>query len=304
MVFIRRKRKGNTFYYELVESHWEDGKSVQRIIEYFPTLEAANLFCEKKGIRKLETKNVIAPSLESRISEKLAKLNSLRPLSETALRKLQEKFEVDMTYNSNAIEGNRLTLRETWLVLRKGVTISGKSLEEHLEAKNHLEALKHLFDLVKSESKLGEEDILELHRMVLSKVDESIAGKYRTMQVYIEGAVHLPPPASKVPKLMKTILEEINRKTAGVAAIKSASKVHHLITWVHPFTDGNGRMARLLLNLKLMRSRFPPIVLKKEKRKSYYSALEMADDGDLYPITMLIAGEVESSLDIWLGAVG
>src|SRR3989338_5380313 len=112
MAFIRRKRKGESYYYELVESIWEEGKPKQKIIEYFPSLKAA------------------------------------RPLPEQALKNLKEKFEIDMTYNSNAIEGNRLTLRETWLVIRKGITIGGKSLEEHLEAKNHLEALHFLYELV------------------------------------------------------------------------------------------------------------------------------------------------------------
>lgn len=303
MAFIRRKSKGNTFYYELVENKWENGKVVQKIIEYFPTLEAANLFCERKGIRKIEVKNIIPPSLEVRISEKLGKLDSLRPLPETAIRKLMEKFEVDMTYNSNAIEGNRLTLRETFLVLRRGVTVGGKSLEEHLEAKNHLEAINLIYQLARNK-KVFEEDILELHRLVMSKVDEEIAGKYRERQVYIEGAAHLPPPAPKVPELMKEVIREMNRKEDGIEAIKSASRIHHMVAWIHPFVDGNGRMARLLLNLRLMRSGFPPIVLLKKKRRAYYSALEKADDGDFYPITTFIANEAERSLDIWLSACG
>lgn len=303
MAFIRRKRRGDTFYYELVENQWEKGKVVQKIIEYFPTLEAANLFCERKGIRKFESKYVIPPALESRIDAKFLKLNSLRPLPETAVRKLKEKFEVDMTYNSNAIEGNRLSLRETYLVLRRGITISGKSLEEHLEAKNHLEALEYTYKLIDSKKRFSEKDILELHRMVMSKIDESIAGRYRNQQVFIEGAVHLPPPPEKVPGLMEGVVREINKKSKGLGTIKAASVVHHLITWIHPFTDGNGRMARLLLNLILMRGGFPPIVLHRTKRKSYYAALEKADDGDLYPITTLIANEAERSLDLWLSAL-
>ena len=304
MAFVRRKRRGSTFYYELVENTREGERVVQKVITYFPTLEAANLYCEKKGIRKLEKKNVIPPSIESRILDKFGKLNKLRPLPETAVKKLKEKFEVDMTYNSNAIEGNRLTLRETWLVLRKGITIGGKSLAEHLEAKNHLEAINHLYELVDTKRKITEKDVLELHKLVMTKVDESIAGKYRTQQVYIEGAAHLPPPANKVRQLMKKVIAEMNRKDAGIDAIKSASRIHHLVAWIHPFVDGNGRMARLLLNLKLMRSGFPPIVMKKTERRSYYTALEKADDGDLYPITTMIANSEEQALDLWLSATG
>lgn len=304
MAFIRRKRRGNTFYYELVGNVFEEGKVKQSVIEYFPTLEAANLYCEKKGIPKFETKHIMSPALVQRIQSKFKELNSLRPLQKTALKKLREKFEVDLTYNSNAIEGNRLTLRETYLIIRKGITIRGKSLEEHLEAKNHLEALEYLENLLVKKKTILEQDILELHRLVMSKVDEEIAGRYRTQQVYIEGAVIIPPPSGKVPILMKDVLKEINKKTNGIESIKSASKIYHAIAQIHPFTDGNGRMARLLLNLKLIRSGFPPIVLKRTKRKSYYSALEKADLGDLYPITTLIANEVENSLDIWLSAAG
>lgn len=304
MAFVRRKARGNTFYYELVENVRENGKVVQKVMQYFPTLEAANLYCEKKGIRKMEKKNIVPPSTESRIEEKLKKLNSLRPLPQTALQRLKEKFEVDMTYNSNAIEGNRLTLRETWLVLRKGVTIGGKSIQEHLEAKNHLEAIHLLYQLADAKRKISEKDILNLHRLVLSKIDETIAGKYRKQQVYIEGAAHVPPAPGKVPGLITQVIDEMNAPRKGIEAVKSASRIHHLVAWIHPFVDGNGRMARLLLNLKLMRGGFPPIVLLKTERRSYYSALEKADDGDLYPITTMISDSVERSLGMWLGATG
>ncbi|MEW5996968.1 MAG: Fic family protein [Candidatus Micrarchaeota archaeon] len=302
MAFVRRKARGSTFYYELVENVRENGKVVQKVIQYFPTLEAANLYCEKKGIRKIEKEKTVPPSLESRLEEKLKKLNSLRPLPKTALAKLKEKFEVDMTYNSNAIEGNRLTLRETWLVLRKGITIGGKSIQEHLEAKNHLEAIHLLFQLADAKRKITEQDILDLHRLVMSKIDDSIAGKYRAQQVYIEGAAHVPPPPNKVRELIGQVIGEMNKPGKGMETVKSASRIHHLIAWIHPFVDGNGRVARLLLNLKLMRGGFPPVVLLKTERRSYYSALEKADDGDLYPITTMIANSVGRSLDIWLGA--
>ncbi len=302
MAFIRRKSKGSTYYYELVENSWVGGKVVQRIIEYFPTLEAANLFCEKKGIRKFETKYLISPEFETQLADKLEKLNKRRPLPESSLKNLRVKFEVDMTYNSNAIEGNRLTLRETALVIRKGMTIGGKSLQEHLEAKNHVEALGLLYELVAEKRAITEDDILQLHKIVLEKIDKQYAGKYRDRAVYIEGVVHVPPPAKNIPKLMRTVMLEANNKEQGVKAIISASRLHHLIASIHPFIDGNGRMARLLLNLRLMRAGFPPTVLRKNERKSYYSSLEKADDGDFFPITTLIARDVEQALDLWLEA--
>ena len=286
----------------LLKAH-ENGKSVQKVLEYFPTLEAANLYYEKGNPKDRNGKRHSAFS-EKKIEEKLKRLNSLRPLPETAVKKLKEKFEVDMTYNSNAIEGNRLTLRETWLVLRRGVTIGGKSLQEHLEAKNHLEAIQHLDTLVDAKHKISREDLLELHKLVMEKIDESIAGKYRQHQVYIEGAVHVPPPAEKVAELMKEVNKMMNKNERDIEIVKTAARIHHRLTWIHPFTDGNGMVSRLLLNLKLMRGGFPPIVLLKTQRRSYYTALEKADAGDLYPITTFIANNVENALDLWLSAIG
>ena len=303
MAFIRRKRKGESYYYELVETIWEDGKPKQKIIEYFSSLEAANLYCEKKGIRKFETKYLLSPELEKQLNERLAKLNAARPLPEQALKNLKEKFEIDVTYNSNAIEGNRLTLRETWLVIRKGITIGGKSLEEHLEAKNHVEALHFLYELVDAKKTINEQDILKLHKLVLDKINPEFAGKYRAVQVYIEGSAHVPPPTKEVPRLMKEVIAQLNNKDQKSKTIMSASKVHYLITKIHPFVDGNGRLARLLLNLRLMRAGFPPTILRKTERRAYYAALEKADDGDLYPITTLIANDVQTALDLYLSVI-
>ena len=303
MVFIRRKKKGDTFFYELVESIRQGAKVKQRVVQYFPSLEAANLYCEQKGIRKHETKLLLSHEMQRKLDEKLDKLNKARPLSQSTLGNLKDKFEIDMTYNSNAIEGNTLTLRETWLVVRKGITIGGKTLQEHLEAKNHVEALHFLFDLVNRKRQITEVDILELHKLVLDKIDPEHAGKYRDVQVYISGSTHKPPVASEVPTLIKDVVNELNNKNKKAKAVESASKVHYLTAKIHPFTDGNGRLARLLLNLRLMRAGFPPVVLHKTERNSYYAALTKADDGDLYPITALIVKNVEKSLDLYLSVI-
>ncbi|MFH0714092.1 MAG: Fic family protein [Candidatus Micrarchaeota archaeon] len=303
MAFVRRKKKGNTFFYELVENTWEKGKTKQKVVQYFPTLEAANLYCEQRGIHKLETKLLISPHLEKQLNENLDILNKARPLPESTLKNLKDIFEIEITYNSNAIEGNRLTLRETWLVIRKGMTIGGKTVEEHLEAKNHAEALEFLYELVDKGREIKENDVLQLHKLVLDKISSEYAGKYRDRQVFISGATHIPPAASEVPKLMKQVIIELNNRDKKTKAVISASKVHYLTTKIHPFIDGNGRVARLLLNLRLMRAGFPPVVLHKTERRSYYSALEKADDGDLYPITTLIAKNIEKSLETYLSAL-
>ena len=145
MAFIRKKSKGNSFYYELVESKREGNKVMQKVLKYFPSLKEAEDYLKKENISiPINYDDWLDNDLKERIEIKLSKLNNLRPLSKDTLDNLKEKFEIDMSYHSNAIEGNRLTLRETWLVIKKGITISGKSLEDHLEATNHREAIELL----------------------------------------------------------------------------------------------------------------------------------------------------------------
>jgi len=286
-----------------VENRREGSKVRQKSLGYFSSLSKAREYASKHGIRfAAGAKDDLSPALAARLEAKLAKLNSLRPLAPQVLERMREKFEVDMTYNSNAIEGNRLSLRETWLVLRKGMTIRGKSLSEHLEATNHAEAIGLLEKIVSGGKAVTETDVLELHAAILDKIDESNAGFYRHEQVYIAGATHVPPAWKQVPELMAGVYSELNGKAKGIGAIVSAVKVHYETVRVHPFVDGNGRLARLLMNLRLMRTGFPPTILRKQERKAYYSALEKADAGDLQPLAMLIAKDVERALDLYLQA--
>lgn len=301
MAFIRRKRKGNTHYYELVENSRRDGKVKQKVLEYFPSAKEAKEYAAKVGIEfNLVNQDWMDSETTGRLNEKLDKLNELRPLSKEALKRLREKFEVGMTYHSNAIEGNRLSLRETWLVLRRGMTIRGKSLIEHLEAMNHLEALGLLEKMASSKSAITEMDVLSLHAAILDKIDPTNAGFYRHEQVFIEGSKISLPSWKNVPEMMKTTYTELNNKNRGIDAIYSAVKVHYQTVRIHPFVDGNGRLARLLMNLRLMRAGFPPTILRREERRAYYSALDKADKGDFRSLAMLIAGDVEKALDLYL----
>jgi len=303
MAFMRRRSKGNTYYYELVENRRVNGKVKQKVLKYFPSKEEAQEYATKTGV-KFNGKDEpwIEATLAAILEKKLEKLNSLRPLSQRALRKLQDKFEIDMTYHSNAIEGNRLSLRETWLVLRKGMTIRGKSIAEHLEATNHKDAIELLQKIAGKTGKITEMDVLNLHATILDKIDPQNAGFYRREQVFIQGAKLMLPNWRKVPELMKAVYTELNQKSEGIAAICSAAKIHHETVKIHPFIDGNGRLARLLMNLRLIRAGFPPTILRKEERRSYYSALEKADKDDMRPFTMLIAKDVEQALDLYLEA--
>jgi len=209
-------------------------------------------------------------------------------------------MEIEYTYNSNAIEGSTLTLRETQLVIREGITVSGKSLSDHLEAKNHPEAIKYIENMVGHV--LKEADVLKVHEIIFSGIREN-AGHYRNAQVYIEGCDHIPPPAFEVPELMGNLLEWLEKNREELRPIETAAVFHHKLVCIHPFDDGNGRVARLLMNLLLIKYGYPLTVIKRVDRRRYYDTLKKADRGDLKPFVNFVARCVEQSLDIYLNAI-
>jgi len=305
MAFIRRRTRGNTYYYELVENVRKGDSVKQKVLQYFPSASEAEEYAKKEGIEfNAGDGGWIDARLVKELEGKLERLNALRPLPPEAVKRLRDKFEVDMTYHSNAIEGNRLTLRETWMVLRKGMTIRGKTMNEHLEATNHAEAIGLLEKTADGKKEIAEIDVLNLHAVILDKISPQDAGFYRHEQVFIEGSRIRLPKWKEVPKLMQAVYSELNSKSKGIAAIQSAVKIHYGTVRIHPFVDGNGRLARLLMNLRLMRAGFPPTILRREERRAYYSALEKADKGDFRAISMLVAKDVGMALDLYLDAVG
>ena len=240
-----------------------------------------------------------------RLTSSLAKLNRHRPLKASILKKLREQFTVEMTYHSNAIEGNRLTLKETLLVLREGVTIKGKNLQEHLEAKNHEEAMKFLFEVVDSKKRLtlSHHLIRQLHQLVVKDTEASIAGTYRNTDVQILGSKHRPPPGYQVQVQMTKFFEWMNESKSNYHPIEFAAIAHHRFVAIHPFEDGNGRTGRLLMNLLLMKSGYPIAVIQKNDRAKYYNALDDADAGDLLAIVRIVSQAVERTLNIYLKAI-
>lgn len=240
--------------------------------------------------------------LQNRIDSKKEALNKFRPLASPAVRKIKEQFEIEMTYNSNAIEGNSLTLRETYLVINEGLTIKGKPLKDHLEANNHKEALDYLYDLLDKDKRhtFSEKLVRSLHQLVLQNIDKNWAGQYRTGPVRIGGSKHTPPPALSVPRLMNGLIIWISQNRKKLHPIELAAIVHHRIVSIHPFFDGNGRTARLLMNIILMQSKYPLAVILKNDRKKYYAVLGQADAGDFGPLSRFVARAVERSVDIYL----
>jgi len=246
--------------------------------------------------------NFLNKNIKNRIEDKLKELNKMRPLPVPAIEKLKEQLQIEMTYNSNAIEGNSLTLRETFLVINEGITIKGKSLKDHLEAKDHKEALDYLYDLVEKDKKhtISEQFIRNLHKLVVQDIDKEWAGKYRNSNVAIVGAKHVPPEAFEVSIKMEELLKWIRKNYKKMHIIELAALVHHKITYIHPFFDGNGRVARLIMNLLLMQKKYPLAVILKNDRKKYYQLLSKADKKDLSPFVSFIAQAVERSLNIYL----
>ena len=240
-----------------------------------------------------------------RLTSSLAELNCHRPLKSSILKKLRDQFTIEMTYHSNAIEGNRLTLKETLLILREGVTIKGKNLQEHLEAKNHEEAMNFLFEVVDSKKRLTLSHLLirSLHRLVVKDTESSIAGTYRSTDVQILGSKHRPPPGYQVQAQMTKFIEWLSENKNKYHSVKFAALAHHRFVAIHPFEDGNGRTGRLLMNLLLMRAGYPIAIILKNDRTKYYNALNDADSGDMQAIVRIVAQAVERTLNIYLRAI-
>lgn len=246
--------------------------------------------------------NYIDKRLINNIDRKLRELNSLRPLPLSAVKKLREQFQIEMAYNSNAIEGNSLTLKETGLVINEGITIKGKPLKDHLEAKNHKEALGYLHELVSDKKRhtISENLIRTIHQLVVQETDKEWAGCYRNSNVYIAGTTHVPPDAIHVVSQMQSLIKWIIRERRKLHPIEAASLFHHKLVYIHPFFDGNGRTARLMMNVLLMQEGYPLVIILKNDRKRYYKVLESADKGDYKGLTQFIATAVMRSLEIYL----
>lgn len=199
-------------------------------------------------------------------------LDSKRPLTEAEIKRLNDEFVVDYTYNTNAIEGNTLTLQETTLVLQ-GITIDQKPLKEHMEAIGHKDAFYYVVDLVKNKAELNEKIIKEIHSLVLMN-NPTGKGVYRQIPVKISGASHTPPQPYLVPKQMEDLIINFKKWSKTKNIVQIVSLLHLNFEFIHPFIDGNGRTGRLLVNLILMQNGFPPINIKFTDRKKYYDCFE------------------------------
>lgn len=242
--------------------------------------------------------------LHARLQEKKTRLDTLRPLPPAAVRRLQEQLVVEWTYNSNAIEGSTLTLRETQLILEQGVTIGGKSLREHFEVVNHAQAIALVESLAGQREPITTTIVRQLHALVLARIDDETAGQYRQLAVRIAGTAHEPPPAWDVPAHLTDWADWLAaREAAGAEPVELSAVAHHRLVSIHPFLDGNGRTARLVMNLILLRAGYPPAIIARANRAQYYRALAQADRGRDAPLVNLVGRAAERSLTLYLEAV-
>lgn len=233
-----------------------------------------------------------------------AVLDAYRPLDTSVVRNLHENLVLQWTYHSNAIEGNTLTLKETKVAL-EGITVGGKTLREHFEVINHREAILMVESLVADQAPLTERIIKDVHFLVLKQIDQANAGAYRRVNVMIAGAEHKPVDALLVADQMSAFIAWYGGEGQALHPIERSARVHGEFVKIHPFVDGNGRTARLLMNLELMKAGFPAAVLPVEKRLAYYEALDTAHcEEDYQPFVNLLCDVVADSFKPYWWALG
>ncbi len=265
------------------------------------------------NIAKAHSLNLPA-DLVGNLKALLARLEEARPLPAPALLNLDDQFRLESIYNSNAIEGNTLTLPETRLVLERGLTVGGKPLAHHIETSNGANAWDQMLRLANRTTPIDEllshSTLQELHGLVMRGLS-SDAGRYRTVNVRIAGSPHSPPDWSRVLARTEEVLEqareglerwEIDGRLPGLLTV--ATRFHHGLEAVHPFSDGNGRVGRLALNILLLRAGMPPAILPVTRRKAYYHSLALADGGNIRSLGLFIAQAIQGSLMRYLGALG
>ena len=235
------------------------------------------------------------------IEQKKQKLETLRPLTSKSLKALSDWYDVEIVFSSNAIEGNTLTRNETAIVIEKGITVRGKPLKDHLEAIDHKDALDFVKALAKKQQPLIEHDIRQIHKLILARSNPAEAGKYSQYQRQIAGSKVVLPEPIEIPALMKDFMTWL-----GNAAMipTTAFEAHLKLVAIHPFTDGNGRTARLLMNLILFRIGYPPVVIEPELRADYIDTLELYHtENDKSACNLFLADRLNESLTRYLEAL-
>ncbi len=242
-------------------------------------------------------------ALQQAIAEKRAQLDRMRPLSAEALHNLEHYYDVEITYASNAIEGNTLSPVETTLVIEKGVTISGKPLKDHLEALDHFDAMRYVRELARDSAPLTESDVRNLHRIVMQRSRPDVAGRYADLARFVrtESGRYDFPSHAEIPSLMGDFSGWLR---GAPASVEAAFTAHRQLVDIHPFNDGIGRTAWLIMYLVLIRSGYPPIAVRPEDRAAYIAALQHAQAGQgSEAFDLLLYQRLDSTLEDYLGTL-
>ena len=215
----------------------------------------------------------------------------------------EQAFEIEYTHNSTAIEGNTLSLIETKVLLEDGISIGGKALREIYEAVNHRKAFRYVKECIGKGMPLDEGKVKDIHALLMENIQ--IGGVYRDVQVYISGAQHMPPSPALMYRQVKDFYADLSWKGKELNPVELAVWTHAEFVKIHPFTDGNGRTSRLIMNYQLMAEGFPPVSIAKEDRLEYIKALEAyAVEGDLQPFAELVAGLVDRQMEQYIELSG
>lgn len=253
---------------------------------------------KKEPVIPLNGHEILTPLLEEVTAMQL-RWQAKKPLNAMQLQRMQEHFHTSYTYESNRIEGNTLTLQETFLVVSQGVTIGGKSMREHLEAINHAEAIVLLEELVQQKTPLNRYVLLQLHGLILRNIDRENAGIYRRVPVRISGSSHIPPEPWRLEALMDGYFEQYALLRKQLHPVLLAAEMHERLVSIHPFIDGNGRTSRLVMNLILLQNGYTLANLKGDinSRMAYYQALEaVRTENSRVPFYKLVLESVRTSL--------
>jgi len=204
-------------------------------------------------------------------------IDTRRPLTTEEVKQLDDYFRIGFTYSSNALEGNTLTISETKIIIEDGITVGGKPLRDCYEAVGHAKAYDYMLEAARADNLIFTEDmILNLHKLFFSKIDEEKAGKYREIQVFISGTEYIPPQASEVALLMKEFIRELNIKKNTEHPVALAAFAHRRLVDIHPFEDGNGRTARLLMNLILVNKGYQIAIIPPVLRLEYINSISIS----------------------------
>lgn len=270
-------------YYKLDEkdvmSAWLSDKILYALKDEDFSLDALKVAEDTVKYNSKNKVSIVDQSIQRLIDEidvLKVRWDACRPMDGIALEKMHEYYSIKYTYDSNRIEGNTLTMQETFLVVKEGLTIGGKTMTEHLEAVNHFEAIDFIVDLVKENEFLTEHVLKQIHYLILKSIDKANAGVYRKLPVFISGSSHVPPQPYLIARQMEEVFEYYESNKNKVHPVILAADMHEKIVTVHPFIDGNGRTSRLIMNLVLLMNGFPIAIIKgdNDSRQAYYNALE------------------------------